>query len=186
MLRRMSVARWILLMGCVAVLGGCGGYAAPSLHMSSARVTEQTAEGYVIDLAVDATNTNSVELPLKEIRYSVSVDGRQVFSGVRSPEATLRRLGTQTFHIPAVGAGAAPTAGSRYVVEGRLRYLTPGRLAEVLFDIKVRRPTVRFREEGTLGEQEIKKAEGRGEEPEKVHSAKGKGQRGDSALSAAR
>lgn len=130
--------------------GGCSSYSAPSLKVTSA-VATRSATGTVIDFTVDASNRNEVELPLREVRYSVSLDGREVFRGVRSPEASLRRLGVQTLHIPAVvPPELSPGAGARYTIEGQLGYTTPGSFAQVLFDIKVRRPTVAFRQEGEV------------------------------------
>ena len=35
-------------------------------------------------------------------------------------------------------------------IEGTLAYATPGQIAEVLFDLRVRRPSVRFSESGTV------------------------------------
>lgn len=138
----------------VAGLGGCSGYAPPSLSVAGVSVAAESEHGVVIDFAIDAQNVNSVELPLKQVRYSLTLDGREVFSGVRSPEASLRRLGTQRFHIPvavAVGPEEPKFTGKHgYALQGTLLYITPGQLAEVLFDIKWRRPSVGFREEGTL------------------------------------
>jgi hypothetical protein len=136
------------------LLSGCTGHTAPSLSVAGSRQVEATPDGFVVAFDLEAQNANDVELPLREIRYSLTLDGREVFSGVRSPEATLRRLGTQRFTIPAAVAlapGQAPPAGpTPYVLEGRLAYIAPGQIAQVLFDINVRRPTVRFREEGVV------------------------------------
>ena len=137
----------------VGAMGGCASYAPPTLTVSSARVAEETDAGYVVDFAIDATNRNDVELPLKEVRYTLRLDGAEVFRGVRSPEASLRRLGTQQFHIPAAVPGR-PAAGARYALDGELLYITPGQLAQVLFDIRVRRPKVGFRQEGVVGKSE--------------------------------
>lgn len=131
---------------------GCASYAPPSLVVAEARPRDQTSAGVVLDFAIDATNPNPVELPLKEVRYTLTLDGREVFRGVRSPEASLRRLGTQRFHIPAAVpfAGAPPAVPARYTLRGEVLYITPGQLAQALFDIKVRRPTVGFHGEGTV------------------------------------
>ena len=145
--------RGVCVFGFVAlgVLGGCSTYSAPGLRVSQVRVAERTEAGVVLDFALEATNRNEVELPLREVRYSVSLDGKEVFRGVRSPEASLRRLGTQTIHVPAVVPAAdAGARTARYVLAGELGYITPGQFAQVLFDIKVRRPNVAFREEGDV------------------------------------
>src|SRR5690349_17746323 len=78
----------------VAGVGGCS-YAPPQLSVTGAHITEETPEGIVVRFQLDALNTNSVELPLREVHYTLMIDGQPVFSGLRSPEASLRRLGTQ-------------------------------------------------------------------------------------------
>jgi hypothetical protein len=144
----------LALLVLISVCSGCGTYAPPSLTVADATLAAESPEGYVLDFAIDAQNVNSVELPLKEVRYTVLLDGHPVFSGLRSPEASLRRLGTQRFHVPAAvpidAEHPRPHGVQRYTLEGRLLYITPGQLAEVLFDIKIRRPTVTFRGEGTV------------------------------------
>ncbi len=145
------ILRGVVVLGAIAVLGGCTRYSAPGLTVSQVGVKERTASGVVLDFTLQASNHNEVELPLREVRYSVSLDGKEVFRGVRSPEASLRRLGVQTIHIPAVvPVDQAPTGPARYVLAGDLGYTTPGQFAQVLFDIKVRRPNVAFREEGEV------------------------------------
>jgi len=146
------------LLGVLAIgllcASGCSRYAAPTLSVAQTRVAEATGAGLVVNFDIDAQNSNEVELPLREIRYSLMLDGREVFSGVRSPEATLRRLGTQRFTIPAavaLGAGRPrPTGTVPFVLEGQLSYTAPGQIAQVLFDTNIRRPTVSFREAGTV------------------------------------
>lgn len=150
----MTIARTLLAASVAAGLAGCSGHTAPTLSVAGSRLVQATPGGYVVAFDIDAQNANEVELPLREVRYSLTLDGREVFSGVRSPEATLRRLGTQRFTIPASVAlepgQAPPTGPTPYVLEGHLAYIAPGQIAQVLFDIRVRRPTVRFREEGVL------------------------------------
>jgi hypothetical protein len=137
-----------------ALAGGCASYAPPKLSMTSAFVSEESPRGLVLTFTLDALNTNQVELPLREVRYTLRINGEPVFYGLRSPEATLRRLGTQPISFPAVvridEGQPRPTGTVRYDIEGTLAYTTPGQLAEVLFDLRVRRPSVRFSESGTV------------------------------------
>lgn len=145
--------RWIAISGTVlaaASLAGCS-YKPPSLRVTDARVTERTEQGFVVLIGVEAENRNEIELPLREVRYSVTLEGGGTFNGVRSPEASLRRLGTQKISFPAVfplAPGAAlPTGTVRCDVSGTLGYISPGEFAQVLFDSGVRRPSVSFRGE---------------------------------------
>lgn len=149
-----------VLLAVAAALGlsaaGCSSYSPPSLAVSRIRLVEETPAGLVLNFDLDARNDNEVELPLLELRYTVRLDGEVVFTGVRSPEATLRRLGTQRITFPAAvaideaRAAGRPEGLARYTVEGELRYMTPGQIAQILFDLRVRRPRVWFRDEGLV------------------------------------
>lgn len=143
----------IVLALAPAFLAGCSTYAPPTLEFAQPRLVDESPDGFVLAFELDATNANEVELPLRDVRYTVALDGR-TYRGVRSGEASLRRLGTQRLVIPAafpLSEGQARPAGPvRYRVEGELRYVTPGEIAQILFDTGVRRPTVTFRHEGTI------------------------------------
>jgi hypothetical protein len=147
-----SVAAVLFALSLLAT--GCTSYAPPKLTVTRAYVSEESIEGVVITFNLDALNANQVELPLHEVRYTLSINGQPVFYGVRSPEATLRRLGTQQIRFPAVvridPGQPRPSGTVSYDIEGTLSYSTPGQIAEVLFDLRVRRPSVRFSESGTV------------------------------------
>lgn len=136
------------------LLGACSAYKAPRFTVIDAAATERTAEGVAMLFTLDAVNENDVGLPLRDVRYTVEIDGRKVFSGTRSGEATLRRLGIQKVTLPAVvrlGAESPPMAGlSRYRISGQVTYVTPGQIAEILFDTGVRVPTVGFSGSGEI------------------------------------
>lgn len=136
------------LLLVLAALGGCSSYSAPRLAVTNAQVAGVTDDGVVLEFTLDATNANEVEIPLREVEYSVTLDGREVFRGVRSPEATLRRYGTQRIILPAAipaGSWEALAGGvAAFRIDGTLGYTTPGEIAQVLFDTGVRRPSVGF------------------------------------------
>lgn len=142
---------WLLL--AAAGLAGCS-YTAPTLKVTDAKVADRTDQGFVVIIALEAENRNQVELPLREVWYSVKLEGGETFNGVRSPEASLRRLGTQKIIIPAAFSlppGATPPSGAvRCEVSGNLGYITPGEFAQVLFDTGVRRPSVSFHGDATV------------------------------------
>lgn len=141
--------------GAALLAGGCDSYKAPALSVASAEATERTPDGAAMLFTLDARNDNDVPLPLRTVEYRVSLDGREVFAGTRSAEATLRRLGVQQVRLPAVvpltpanqGLAAGP---ARYTLSGRMYYQTPGQFAEVLFDVGVRTPNVTFSFDGPI------------------------------------
>lgn len=143
-----------ILSAMLALLGGCGfTHTPPSFEVVGARLAERTPEGIVLEFDLDATNTNGVELPLRQARYTLSLDGRTVFTGTRSPEATLRRFGTQRLTLPAsIPLADAPetTGMHEYRLDATVSYLTPGVLADLLFDSRVYRPSVSFSDRGQI------------------------------------
>lgn len=148
--------RVALAVVAVAVLSGCTSYRPPEFDVAAVRPTERTDEGVAMVFELDAKNPNDVALPLREVDYTVELDGRTVFKGTRSAEATLRRQGTQQVRLPAVvnltGSGEHPATTGRvpYTIKGTVTYVTPGQIAELLFDTGVRVPTVEFSDSGVV------------------------------------
>ena len=140
--------------GFLAVLPSCTSYAPPELDVADVSVRGTTQEGMILDFTLDAENMNSEALPLRSVRYTLYLNGAPVFTGFRSPEATLRRYGTQQVTLPAVmalGPGKeAPRGHIDYRLEGTIEYITPGELAKLLYDSNIQRPTVSFEKAGTL------------------------------------
>ena len=124
----------------------------PSLSVASAKVTDRTDAGFVIDFIIDAKNANEFELPLKEATYTVWLDDAKVFKGVRSPEASLRRFGIQEVRLPAAIPSSLnlPDGVVTYRITGTLSYIRPGALSEVLFDAGVITPSRSFAAQGTI------------------------------------
>lgn len=143
-----TFAARLALGACMALLASGCGYQSPTIEVKSASVVESTDRHTLVNFSIEATNPNAIALPLRKLDYTVSVGGGTPFSGVRSPEATLPPGGTRTITFPAVlPAGAA--AGS-YTLNGTLLYITPGQIAEILFDTGVSRPTVGFAGQGAI------------------------------------
>jgi hypothetical protein len=134
---------------------GCESYSAPVLSVAKAEPTERTQDGAAMLFTLDARNDNDEPLPLREVEYRVDLDGKEVFHGSRSAEATLRRVGIQQLRLPAAVPITQDTSSVvagpvRYRLTGSLYYITPGRLAETLFDAGVHKPSVSFNFEGDI------------------------------------
>lgn len=144
-----------LLVLLALLAGGCGA-PAPIVTLDGARIADRSDEAVVIDFLFSAENPGNEALPLRLATYTVSLDGREVFRGTRSAEATLRRRGIQQFRLPAsVPADLIPEdaqTGSEvpFAIAGNVQYLTPGVLSRVMFDARLRRPTASFSASGTL------------------------------------
>lgn len=148
-LRPVPIALVLSASAACAFIGGCG-YQAPTVEVKSASVIERTDHHTLVRLTIEATNPNTLALPLRRIDYTIG-SGGATFSGVRSPEATLPPGGTRTITFPAVlPAAAVGNDGGAYTLSGRIMYTTPGQIAELLFDTGVSRPTVGFRGDGSI------------------------------------
>lgn len=143
--------RVFLFAGIVAIgalSAGCESYSQPRLTLAGVESVEETPQGLVLRVRLRAENDNEVALPLREVDYTARVgegSGALTFTGRRSPEATLRRKGSQDIVLPValrLGEGGAgrPTGVVPFSLSAELTYLTPGALADVLFDADVRRP----------------------------------------------
>jgi len=145
-----------LMFSLVLGVVGCSTLAPPEFEAVGVREVRQENDRSVIEFTVRATNPNREPVPLKQLVYRVSIGGEVVFSGVRSPEATLHTFSSQEFNLPAVlPAGTLKDrAAVPYALVGSASYIPPGRLAEVLFDADIDVPAVGFEFSGTIDTSE--------------------------------
>ncbi len=133
------------------LLVGCTGLRPPAISVNEVAVADTTEEALALAIMVELRNPNTSPLELYEFRYTVAVDGRQVYTGRRAGAATLSAVGHRTITLPAVvpypdagwQSGDLPASAS-CTVRGRLQYNAPSDIAGILFDTGVRRPKVRF------------------------------------------
>lgn len=134
-----------------AVLTGIGCAGDPRVTVSGVdRVVKgPTADEYAVRIRLE--NPTGDPLVLDRWNYSLETDAGR-YSGEWVASRTLPP-GTDTeVSIPAVLThdGTASASASRWRVNGSVRYLLPGRLAETLFDIGLSRPEAMFSGEGQI------------------------------------
>ncbi|MCB9838475.1 MAG: LEA type 2 family protein [Phycisphaeraceae bacterium] len=140
-----------VFLSMCAALFGCSTAKAPGVALSGMTASFDEPDGAVLWFELRVENTDTVDLPLAEARYSVQVGGETVFRGVRSCEATAPARGEAVVRLPASVPGAIGVApGQKATIRGRLTYLTPSRLAEVLFDADLYRPEKGFTASATI------------------------------------
>lgn len=143
----------IALLVFACALAGCSGLTPPTFTVTDVRLTSETSEAIAFDLTIQGENTNDEELPLENVSYSFSLDGVGSYRGKRNAQATLPAGATQSFTIPVaipVESAPIPDGERRYAFSGRVTYIIPGAIAEILFDSGVRRPTAGVSESGRL------------------------------------
>jgi hypothetical protein len=152
----LSAPRTLAMAACLAgaaLLSGCRGTLAPTLQVVSITIPDETPDALVIYIAVEADNPNRDPLPLRDVTYTVFLDGREVFSGTRSAEATIRRFGKQVFVLPAVvqipqDQRSADLASLR--IAGSVVFRKPSAFDQTLYEQGLARPRAHFSHEAGL------------------------------------
>lgn len=132
-----------LALVLLAPIAGCVATAPPRLSIADVQVTGVTDQGSTMVVVVRAENPNDQPLPLRNINYTVSLAGQQVFAATRAAEGVLPRFGTLDLALPvAVPARDRPSGDTDLRLSLVLGYLAPGKIAETLYDAGISRPTV--------------------------------------------
>lgn len=145
----------LLCVVCVPMVG-CSGTTKPSATVTDATIRSRTAEAAVIEFVVETSNPNDIELPMRDVVYTLSLDGRRVFSGRRDAQATMPRGREQRITIPVVvpmrdgGDRGVEPGVYGYRLTGHIYYSLPSQLADVLFDAKLSRPKISISDEGEI------------------------------------
>lgn len=148
----LKVSVFSAAIGMCLSLGGCNKALAPTFTAVGVREVEHSNNRSVIEFLVEAKNPNKEPIPLKQIVYTVDLDGVEVFSGVRSSQITLHTYSSHVFALPAVLPldMLSGTGEVTYTLSGIAQYIPPGRLAEVLFDAEVKVPEATIELTGTI------------------------------------
>ena len=147
----------LLMLAVLAGTSGCDGFRAPVVSVGSVALVDATDEALALSFVMDLANPNTAAVPLKEFRYTFSIDGKEVYAGRRNGGVTLSALTSRQVSLPAIvpyqAMGWTPEtlpASVDYTITGRLQYYAPRRLTQVLFDAGTRRPKVPFSSRGTI------------------------------------
>ena len=145
-------------MGFVGLVGfvgltGCSGHQRPTMGISHAALADRSPTAAVVEFVIDAANPNDFELPVRSIVYSLSVDGQSVFSTRREGLVSLPRHSSESITIPTVvplGESAIEPGVHAYTLTGTVQYSLPSKLADVLFDTHILRPSISITDHGTI------------------------------------
>lgn len=155
-----ALPHWLARIMCTAMillsgvwLTGCSSAAAPTFKVLGANVREKTDQSFVLEFLIEADNSNPEPLPLRDVTYSVQVEGLDTFTGTRYPEVILRRYGRQEFLLPAsfeLKPGQSLPQQPTYNISGTIIYLAPGAFSQTLFEQSLIKPTSDFSGTGTF------------------------------------
>ena len=146
-----------LALAAMLTMVGCAGFRAPVVAITEVAIAETGDEALGVVITMDLRNPNAAPLELDEFRYTMSINGTQVYAGRRAGGVTIGAAGSRRLTIPAVitderagWMGEGRPSAAEYSVSGRLVYYAPNRLAQVLFDTGTRKPKVKFTGRGTM------------------------------------
>ncbi len=147
----------VLMLAVLVGASGCDGFRAPTVSVMDVKLIDATDEALALSFVMDLANPNTAAVPLQEFRYTLAIDGKEVYAGRRSGGVTLSAVDSRQVLLPAIvpyrAVGWTPQtvpASVDYTFTGRLQYYAPKRLTQVLFDTGTRRPKVPFSARGTL------------------------------------
>ena len=127
------------------------------MQVGQPRIVDRSSEAIAASIPIELSNPNHDALRLVKFDYIVEVNGERAFAGQRAAQTTLASSGTRNVEIPFVipfeRLGWEPQslpASAEYRVRGKLEYVTPGEIAQILFDTGVRTPRAGFADSGTL------------------------------------
>lgn len=145
----------IATLAAAVASGGC--VTRPSARVDGVEVTRTTDEAAVLSFTVIARNPGETELPLRMVDYTLAIDGKRVFRGRRSAEATLSRKDEQLVELPVpIAWDDLPVREVEYRLRGELGYTLPGIFWRALFDAGVYRPEAGFEFRGTLDASDLR------------------------------
>ena len=147
----------MLMLAVLAGAFGCDGFRAPTVSVMDVTLIDATDEALALSFVMDLANPNTAAVPLAEFRYTLAIDGTEVYAGRRTGGVTLSAVDSRQILLPAIVPYRAlgwtlqtlPESVD-YTLTGRLQYYAPRRLTQVLFDTGTRRPKVPFSARGTL------------------------------------
>ncbi len=147
----------VLMLAVLAGVSGCAGFRDPTVSVTAVTLTDVTDEALALSFVMDLANPNPAALPLHEFRYTLAIDGKEVYAGRRAGGVTLSAADSRRVSLPAIvpfelvgwTPGTVP-ASVEYTFTGRLQYNAPNRLAQLLLDTGTRQPKVSFAAKGEL------------------------------------
>lgn len=153
-------------MWVVATIGGgCaagGGLAEPAARVADVVLASQTHEGARLETVVELENPNRTPVPLVEAEYTVSLQGvgnytarewlHRTIPAAGQGEGEEGSPGRQVVRLPVAIAntGWGDLAGAEYRVEGSVSYRPVGEVRQLLTEMRVPLPSVRFEGSGRV------------------------------------
>ncbi len=143
------------LLALVMSLGACSsGSGRPEFRVIEARVEDTSPDqpgASVVAFYLEGVNESRDPIPLRDIRFSATVQGKSV-DVRRAGEATLGRFSTRRIRVPAAFEGQTFAPGDTFAINGIVRYEAQGAFARTLYDAGWVDHSVAFSGNGTLAQ----------------------------------
>jgi len=148
--------RCVALLSLLVLSGliGCASVQSPTVSFVEVQEADRSTEATRLDFIMLVSNENSEPLPLRDLSYQFALDGQAIHATMLTAQATVPQHEQSRVVLPVIvrhdASGNPPTGVRSYSLTGNLTYETAGKLAEALYDLKVRVPSVSFSDAGTV------------------------------------
>ena len=157
--RLARVATVALLASVSLLVAGCAAeksddpivVLAPKTEVVSFEVIEHSQDGVKFQAELWLNNANDAFLPMRDVSYSVSIDGYKSKQFVDEAHRTIPRNGRQRLTlVGALPGNQASVAGRSFSIRGHVAYEPPGEVRAVLYDSGIPLPITPFSGVGTV------------------------------------
>lgn len=118
----------------------------PKVQVLGLAVTSEQDQGSRVEAIVELTNRSDTDLPLRDVTYTISVEGHKSFKLTEPAHRILPAMEAQTITLAAAFAG--PVSGRSWRVTGRINYAPPKTFIENLAEESLPLPDVGFSASG--------------------------------------
>ena len=87
--------RLLLLGAMLACSAGCSRFSAPRVSVNEVSVIDATEDALALSFVMGLQNPNQAAVPLHEFRYTVAINGKEVYAGRRAGGVHAERCGHQ-------------------------------------------------------------------------------------------
>ncbi|MHC4976801.1 MAG: hypothetical protein ACYTF7_09375 [Planctomycetota bacterium] len=146
------ISRTLAILVCLSSIG-CASTKAPTFAIESFSVTERSDNAAVLAVNIVGTNNSATPLELREVVYTLSLPGQRVTTS-RDAQATLPVDTHLNITLPVVIDASTlesiEDTDTPYSFRAKISYLRPGKFAEVLYDLGIKKASRSFAETSTL------------------------------------
>lgn len=142
------------LLFLTALLPACSFVQSPQFEVESFTVKERSDLAAILNITLLGTNPSKHPLEMRNISYSITLNNLAPISSARHAQSTIPARSQLRVMLPVVldidTFRALEGSETSYQLRGSVSYLRPGKFAEVLYDLGIKRASKKIAHDGTL------------------------------------